>query len=690
MRKKLNLFLLSSSILAPTAFIASACTSTKDETGTPGGQVKPPSNGGSDKPTPPSGPVTPAPETRTYTLNSVGSEMNADEVEARLEKLKEQHKSNTEIWAYINQFLTQPVDATKATYLSAEVEGRSLKVKFNNAQGVESSFVLNGFEAYVAQEGETGKIERGRVQIGDISINTIIARNAQKIGAIKFQELFTQEFDRVNGDGSKLLKWAKDNQYLDIEGEFGENSQWIYTFHRNSHNHGDGNFHAYISAEKKDTGRVYRGFDAEGHPGFTLYGWNRIALIENIHIYKHNVVNEAGRKIKASDFITELKEAADITAKLNVIKKYSSQDFEAFTSGNNSQIDYEITPVEKADELNQVIVKIKVKGKGATEYTEANTHDIVFNRFYTDVQIGELRLNTSQYTNGKVSAEEIKTWLTSASSGAHPTLAEKQAFSYTFTNVTQESEVEAKISELRESEDESNSESTIEGLKELILNYDIEDNADNLYTAEQVEYAKSLNDVYRRGQLTPGKLTQAVNAVTAATTLDDKKQKLQELSTLIQESRKKLIEIVVEGRLKKANERIAQYTSSNIAHENLKSYVARAQEVKNGTFKLETVADVLTAIDTELEDFLYGDANSISFADLKNTLTQRVGFSFSGEETPAYTYEFLSNTVAVKQHTYTIKSETIKDYVTLSLTVKVTKVADNTSQNITFNLILAE
>ncbi|MCS4537093.1 hypothetical protein NXS15_03075 [Mycoplasma sp. CSL7475-4] len=627
----------------------------------------------------------------TFKLNDLGRTMNSVEIKNRFDKMITNNSTKAELAEYINLFLIDKLPQSLST-INVNTSNDDLVVNYTE-NGVEKSINLSGFERYDAKNSENGKKEFGRVKIGDISISTNVASGAEKIGAIEFQELWKNEFDRVQGDGAKMLDWAIENKYLDVDGDY-KNSEWIYTLHRNSHHHGDTNFHTYISAEDKLTGRIYRDFDHNGQPGFTLFGWNSIAKLGNIHIHKLIYVNDAGNRATTKQINDELDAASTISAKLDVIAKYTDEEFSEFKTGNNDNVDYKIDIVSSPEnDLNQLRISIAFKGKAATQYEKENSALIVLNRINTKVQVGAYTFNTSGY-NGNYYANDLLSWLKPGNEDGHhfkPLDSFKDA--YVFENITSEEQFENKLELMNSDEfDESQYPYGAEALLLLIDGFTDKDYniISEKHDKDTKDFVNSLVNRYDSAtkKRIVGKIYQdyqeAKNAATG--NLEQKRQALHLLHSKLSEYANRIGKIVIDDRIRAIKQRIEKYDAEQVPHTILDALLKQAEEMLNVNKTLSDRLELADRIDQELEYFQFGDTTQMSFSDLVDTLRNRLGFNI--EESAAdgdYTYKLDQNSFIVKDHSYSRDNEKIEDYSTLTLTILVNNRLEQVP--VTFNLL---
>ncbi|QBF34479.1 hypothetical protein EG856_00855 [Mycoplasmopsis phocirhinis] len=622
-----------------------------------------------------------------FKLNNLGKMMNSIEIQNRFNKMLQNKNTNAQIIEYINLFLENKLPHTLNS-INIETVNNDLIINYSE-NNTSKSIKLSGFETYNAKSSEEGKKEFGKINIGDISISTRVGNGGEKIGAIEFQELWSNQFDKTNGDGIKMLDWAVENKYLDVDGDY-KNSQWIYTLHRNSHHHGDSNFHTYISAEDKLTGRIYRDFDFNGQPGFTLLGWNSIAKLANIHIHKLIYVNQSGNKATTQQIATELNAAQDINQKLNVISKYTNEEFIEFKNGNNENVDYKIEIVSNPEEdLNQLRLKISFKGKAASEYQDENSALIVLNRIHTNIKIGDYTFYTSGY-NGKYHASDLLSWLKPGNeNGEHfqPLNSFKSAFG--FENITNEEQFNTKL-ELMNSDELDNEQYPYgkDALIVLIEGFDkdygiINDNHDE----QTKEFVQSLTNKYVGNNVVEGKLDQIYNEAAKASngSLVQKQQALMTLHNKLTEYADKIGKVVINDRINSLEQRIKKYDEQHIAHTVLDALLNQAKQMLNQNTVLSDRLELADRIDSELEYFQFGDTTQMNFENLVMTLKNVLGFNIEFNQSQnSYSYELDQNFV-LKDHFYLRNGEKIEDYSTLTLTINVTQA--NNKIPVSFNLL---
>ncbi|MBU4690712.1 hypothetical protein KQ874_03345 [Mycoplasma sp. ES3157-GEN-MYC] len=624
-------------------------------------------------------------------LNVLGKTMNALEIKERLDLMYESGKSNDEIIKYINLFTVKPINVpigSTLTYLNSESTGKgdlnlSFKFKQDDGQSETITKKYSNFELYSEKGGESGKINGGIAKVGDLKLNTDVNRNGRKIGAMEFKNKFDKQFDSVNGDATKMLDWMK--QYIDIEGDYSQNSKWVYKVHKSTHHHGDGNLHAYISARDRITGRVYRAFDGEGNPGITFLGWNKVKKIGNIFIEKIANVSPEGAKVKANQAAKEINSASSIDEKINIIKKYSMESFEEYFKGDNSQVDYQINAEENNDDINQLHLIFNVKGKIEKDFNIENQTTVTLNRFFTNLKVGDYTFNTVE-SNFKHYANELLAWIGGNQNGGHPQELKLNDYS-------------DQVMDIFNGEDYSDFNEKSEAAGELIeeLVFELQnvwgelDKYKNILTEEEkLSVVKIFNNYdFVKNARIEGTLLKKANEISKLTEADKQKQGIQELAEL---TKKQLLNgwaLCLKMTLSKAEKRAAEYTKDNIKHTILQRMISKSKEmIENQKYSHIDYQNMMVNIDHELDNFKFGDFESLNFEQLVEVMKDNLGYSITKDSTnDNFTYEIDRNENVPKVIDHTNSATEAKDFSVLVITIKVTDKKTGIVEPKTFNII---
>ncbi|MBU4693750.1 hypothetical protein KQ878_02530 [Mycoplasma zalophidermidis] len=624
-------------------------------------------------------------------LNSLGKTMNALEIKERLDLMLESGKSNEEIINYINLFTIKPINVptrSSLTYLNAETTGKgdlilNFKLKQDKTKSETISKKYTNFELYNEKSGESGKISGGIAQVGDLKINTDVNRNGRKIGAMEFKTKFDEQFDSVNGDATKILDWMK--QYIDIEGDYSKNSKWVYTVHKSTHHHGDYNLHAYISARDRITGRVYRAFDGDGNPGITFLGWNKVKKIGNIFMEEISNVSLEGTKIKADQVAKEINSASTIDEKLNIIKKYSTESFDEYFKGDNTQVDYQIKAEENSTDINQLHLIFNVKGKAEHEFNIEKETKITLNRFFTNLKVGDYTINTAD-SNFKHHANELLAWIGGKQNNVHPKEIQLKEYSdqiMTIFNSDKYTDYGKKVGV------------AIDLIEDLVFDlqdkWEELDNYKNILTEdEKASVTKMFNNYdYVKKIRINGTLSKKANEIGELTDPIKQKQGFQELAKLMKTQLLNGWSLCLKMILSGAEKRASEYTKNNIKHIILERMIDKSKEmIANQKYDYINYQNIMENINYELDNFKFGDLENLNFEQLVEVMRNILEYSITKDSTnDNFTYEIDRNAHAPKVKDHTNSATGAKDFSVLTLTINVTNKKNNSVEPITFNII---
>ncbi|BAW18038.1 hypothetical protein MBVG596_0107 [Mycoplasmopsis bovigenitalium] len=311
-------------------------------------------------------------------LNELGKTMHNIEIFNKVNELLDNGKNSNQIIQYLNQFFVNSINSEFDFVSINTLNNDQLELKLKSKKNNNRTFIISGLEKYIEKSPEKGKITDPFVKVGDIEISTTVAENGKRISAIEFSNIFAKKYRELNSSTQMLFDWLISNKYITITGDY-KQSNWDYFFKDTSHADGSNEFHAYISAIDKQTGKVFRSFNDKGEPGFSIFGWNQIIIAQDIHILRNSNVNKEGENITANQFINELNSINTIKQKLNVISKYTDQKFAEFAEKSIENVDYDINA--KLLENNKVSLTIKFKGKSASSYAKQNTFEAYISGF---------------------------------------------------------------------------------------------------------------------------------------------------------------------------------------------------------------------------------------------------------------------------------------------------------------------
>ncbi|TQC51295.1 hypothetical protein E1I18_03300 [Mycoplasmopsis mucosicanis] len=674
MKKRLSIYLSSFCVGLPIIVASAACSN--------------PNTGASDTDT--------LSDQKHLKTSLLGKELNAFEVNRRIENMLANNQSSAEIIDYINQFIDDKINNQKYEFVKSEIDKDSLKLTLKDTNKNQLTIFIDQFQKYEQKDSESGKKVSGWVNLGDIEINTVVGDEAKKLDADEFKRFIEKKNKEFKNDGYKLLKFLRDNNYLEIK-NLDENSKWKYTYIDKSHTHGLYDFHAYFVAEDKKTGKLFREYDENGQPGFSLKGWKRILKVGEIWVPLTIKVNKDAQKSKLAEFKNSFKNASSIKQKIEIIHSISNAKFGDLEKVDLSKYNYSLELIETQNKLNEIILKASVKSKEATENDEednkSNTVYALIKDFDTEISAGNYQFNTSIRFNG-FDVNQIKGILGAGSNSEHPQKVEEETFEeLSVPELKTVQEVNEFLAKLIGQKDKTLAFS-IEKIKEFIFEAEITD--DDKYTAEDKKYVNSLIDVpLSKGRVQKGQYSLLVDKVNSASSLEQKISAVKELHKLILETRKKLSDLVLNTNKKLMDERIKFYKQQNIKYTSLEKLYEQNNEFLNASKHpaFEKVIELSENISEELNDFLYGDQDSLTFEQVMSVLKNKIGVQFSKfiQSDDKFEYKFDNKSVKVTQNhynsEYNIKESNNK---IVSFSAQITEKSTKKTSDITVNLVFNE
>lgn len=367
-------------------------------------------------------------------LNNVGKSIMANDVHNRLELMKTQNKNNEEFITYINLFLTTPIE-NNFVYVSNTLGNNTLNIVFQT-EGKEKSYTLAGFKPYIEYGAHSDNWNNINVPaiVGDITFDHFVTVKGEKTTAGAFADAARAKMKELNNDQVAFFNWFKETINISMNPKLNNDlskSSWDYVFHVDtSHPHGLANYHFYISAIDKLTGKTFEGLDAKGQPGFAIFGWNKGATIGEIE-FKVNA-NSTGARKSIAEIMYEIKQKTDKKEQLVTLSKYIDSNMAEIISGTNdenhsSAFEYELDLKETGPEktggidngdgtttpirenFHRLNIVLKYKTKGSDTFEKKN---IVIGGFESQKVVGDFVISTENIGNRNVSVGQIKSLFT--------------------------------------------------------------------------------------------------------------------------------------------------------------------------------------------------------------------------------------------------------------------------------------
>ncbi|UUD36794.1 Uncharacterised protein [Mycoplasmopsis californica] len=586
------------------------------------------------------------------TLNDLGKSISTEELFRKLNNMKGENKTAQDFINYLNQFTTVAVvfdDQHLFEFVSFTANGKNSvtftwKVTDKAANKSETKeVVISGFAPYIEQgaHGANWSDLSSNVVIGDLIFTHYVTTEGEKLTAPEFDDIAKEANKKMFGNQKMQLDFLK--KYFQIEGDIVESNKYEYFFNiGDSHSHGTGNYHFYVTAFNKATGKIIEGADLKGHPGFSIVGWNKINKTHETEFAKQ--VKYEGAKVLAQVVLDELKKLTNFEEQFAALSKYVATNFEEYKKIADKQFEYQFDLTNSsAPNENTLELKIQFKKKGAASFGADDVKDIVISRFNTIITLGNYEVTIkSPYKLGSRDFASLKDKFNIAKA-LHVNVDDLVGTvkKFVFEPVKKQTknvagkDVEDKEAELKDFDakfnilfpDDGYNGNTHEEIDGSL--YDITDAKDS-YPADVYHHALWIRDnlpaiIATRFQLGDFEL--------------EKYNKYLEGANKFVFDALNFLEKAKFYKIKQSiDERIAFYNKHQIAHTHLDHLLAKITDAVESN-KIDIISELVTRIEQELNTFYQGDELQLSFQGLI-FYAEQLGFNFEQiNATDNFTYE---------------------------------------------------
>lgn len=360
-------------------------------------------------------------------LTELGQTLSAEEIDNWLKRMTQNNKSIDEQIQYLNQFFSIKLNKTEGFEysLTSSIKPNELDLTLtiintkDNTKTSEKATVtkLATFKTYGAHTDVSSQVT-GTITFGNLTFDHKVTKKGSLLSAEIFAEQARQKAIELENNTNDVLNYLK--EYINIQGNFENDQQYEYFVNiAQSHSHGHGNYHFYIAAFDKKTGKVQNS-DLAGQPGISIIGWFQEGVIGEIKF--PTGVNIEGTYIKAADLVQELKNKQWME-QVDVLSKYMQASFPAYkkmVTDGTSKYDYRINMDKTSsntydddfnnhyDNYHELKLTIEYKLKTQTEW-QSNT--LVIKNFATKQKIGNYiigRISNSMFATSEGLENQLK------------------------------------------------------------------------------------------------------------------------------------------------------------------------------------------------------------------------------------------------------------------------------------------